>query len=700
MTDLLRYKVELLLAGVWTDITTSVRHTAPITTTRGSLDETPKATPAKAKLRLGNNDDRFNPRNPTGPYYGKLIRNTPIRISCTGVVGDTFRFYGEVFAFEPRWTEGRHDSYVDITPSGALRRVIGNRVKPHSYYRAWWNNRGVTNPVPRYFYPLEDAAGTAEIGQGSATFKTAPADAAAWGKAPMNDWLPNGVAIDNFNELTFPCDMRGSSATAWEVSFLMTFPDANAVSTGVIDCGTIKYGWNIGTQDVIDPNNPFGQAIIYVLTAASTDFLELTALPPLKDVGPVWVTIRNSFNGTVVTTWASWQPVSKESNAITVSAVLANRPTAALEMPRTVTAAAVLDATGAAKGYVGLSALSVSECSNGTSGIGLSYAATKGNPGELTYDRFAAICAEQGINASASSLGGVAMGRRYIQSFEDHLAEILASSAHSGIVESRTANELRLLSPGTHRGSIAYTEIIPDLQPVEDDQTTANIMTYTNSHGLQATIRKATGAMSVAEIGPFEGKLETNNAYPSQGLALAGQRLIEGTWTGPRFREFKVSARANPGQYALYRSIDVGDMFSLTGMAPAGYFDTSVWKVLCIEESLTHEDHVFTFTAKPGEPSYRAWQIGTSRIDLATSTVAVGGSGATIDVNVPAAKWLTTATPFDIMISGERLTVTAVANLTSTTQRLTVTRAVNGVTKSAPVGAEVHIYPPFYLKAV
>lgn len=694
---LLQYKFELYLGGAWVDITSRVRHQR-VNIERGTKDESPKLTPAKAKLTLENGDDRFNPRNPTGPYFGQLVRNTPIRISCAGAVSDASRFYGEVFAFEPRWNEDRSNCVVPIEANGSLRRILGSKVPPRSYYRSWVNTHTL-NPRPKYFYPLEDAAGTAEIGQGNASFKNAPADGAAWGKAPMNDWQPNGVAIDNFNELTFPCDMRGSSATAWEVTFLMTFPDANAVSTGVIDCGTVKYGWNLGTQDVIDPNNPFGQAIMYVITSTSTDFLELTALPPLKDVGPVWVTIRNSFNGTVVTTWASWQPVSNTSNAINVSAVLANRPTAALEMPRSITAAAVLDATGAAKGYVGLSSLTVSECSNGTTGFNLSYVAAKGGPGELTYDRFTRMCTEYGIANSSSSLGSVQLGRQYVQGLEDHLLELLSSSAHSGVVESRSANELRLLGTGTHRGTIDYSEIVPDLEPVEDDKNTANIVRLANSHSGQATLTKATGDLSVAQVGPFERKLETNNGTYSQSLALAGKALALGTWPGPRFTEITVSGRSTPASYGLYRSIEVGDFFTLD-LTDAGYHDLLIVKVLSIREELSAPDHRFTFTVAPGELDYRLWTVGTNRVDLASSTVAVASSGATVDVNVPSAKWSTTAVPYDVLISGERMTVTAVSNLTSTTQRLTVTRSVNGVAKTVPVGAEVHLYPAYFIKAV
>jgi hypothetical protein len=61
---------------------------------------------------------------------------------------------------------------------------------------------------------------------------------------------------------------------------------------------------------------------------------------------------------------------------------------------------------------------------------------------------------------------------------------------------------------------------------------------------------------------------------------------------------------------------------------------------------------------------------------------------------------VTTATdptqfPFDALISGERVSVTAVTGTTSP-QTATVTRAVNGVSKSLPTNAPFTVYQAFY----
>lgn len=894
---LLRYKFELYLGTTlgWVDITTYVRH-QQVSTSRGTNDESPKLTPGKAKITLENGDDRFNPRNPTGPYFGQLVRNTPIRIadyvhtttkglwtspvlaggastpdsvalsitgdldlraespvyksdyywvtksgsyalrssggflqlqwvrtSATitrtstaaipaghtafratldvdnGAAGHTvvfytaanwgdpwvqlgtsvvtagttsidnstgsaflggtttdtgplcvrqaeirsgiggtvvaspnpagqadgatswadaqgntwtvdsdsyigsgvpwYSFYGEVFAFVPRWNEDRSSCTVPIEANGSLRRIIANDVQPRSYYRSWVNTHSL-NPTPKYFWALEEGAdagtGAPDIGQGGAWFTNTPVNGKSWGQAKMNDWMPNGVLIDNLNTLNFPCDMRGSTSAAWELTGFLTFSGNETTCLIEIDCATAT--WYVYLYSLY-PDWTSGE--VAVVGPAGTSGVVPLALPPLKDCGPIWFTFRAYFTGSQINAYVSVKRVSESSDTVSVTGVGTFSATAHV-YPRNVRISASANTatpTTATSNYVGLSALSVSESSNSTTGFNLSYIASKGAPGEWTYDRFTRMLDDYGINNSTGGSGGVQMGRQYIQGLEDHLLEMVNSSGHSGVVESRSANELVLLDTGTHRGTIEYSEIVPDLEPTEDDKNTANIVRLENSHSGQATLTKPTGDMSIAQIGPFEKKLETNTLVFAHAQALAGTRLALGTWAGPRFTEITVSMANNPARFDFYRSIEVGDFFTLD-LTDAGYHDLLIVKVLSIKETANQVDHRFTFIVKPGELDYRLWTVGTNRVDIADSTVAVASSGSTIDVNVPTAKWSTTAVPYDLMISGEQVTVTAVSNLTSTTQRLTVTRAVNGVAKTAPVGASVTLYPAFFIKAV
>lgn len=93
----LRTYTELLLDQTWTGISSFVAmdDSGGITISRGRPDEAQAVQAATCTLKLNNRDGRFSPRNPTGPYYGKIGRNTPLRTRATGprnallLTGDT-----------------------------------------------------------------------------------------------------------------------------------------------------------------------------------------------------------------------------------------------------------------------------------------------------------------------------------------------------------------------------------------------------------------------------------------------------------------------------------------------------------------------------------------------------------------------------------------------------------------------------------
>lgn len=78
MTFPLNVDTQLLLNGVWTDA--AVYYRDPIRITRGRSDESSQVDPASCNLTLDNRTGIYSPRNPTGPYYGLLGRNTPLRV--------------------------------------------------------------------------------------------------------------------------------------------------------------------------------------------------------------------------------------------------------------------------------------------------------------------------------------------------------------------------------------------------------------------------------------------------------------------------------------------------------------------------------------------------------------------------------------------------------------------------------------------
>lgn len=82
-------RAELYLAGDWVDVSPLVYSRDEIKLKRGRADEQATTAPGSCQLTLNNRDLRFSPRNPIGPYYGQLGRNTPMRLSIR-VAADEF----------------------------------------------------------------------------------------------------------------------------------------------------------------------------------------------------------------------------------------------------------------------------------------------------------------------------------------------------------------------------------------------------------------------------------------------------------------------------------------------------------------------------------------------------------------------------------------------------------------------------------
>jgi hypothetical protein len=86
--DLLPITGEILVDGVWTDITDDVvgKGSTHITIRRGRLDQADAAKPSRCVLRLNNASGKYSPRWPHSPYFRRIGRNTPLRVCvCTGL---------------------------------------------------------------------------------------------------------------------------------------------------------------------------------------------------------------------------------------------------------------------------------------------------------------------------------------------------------------------------------------------------------------------------------------------------------------------------------------------------------------------------------------------------------------------------------------------------------------------------------------
>ena len=161
--DTIGLTVELFLAGAWTDVSAFVYYKNRVMHTRGNPDETSQIQPQTATFTINNRDGRFSPRNPLGPYYGQIGRNTPIRVSRLQNGIRRYRFYGEVPSWPTTWDISGKDVYATITAAGQMRRLFQGNLPLHSaLYRTY--ALGLTPGFPQSARPIVSSLARSILG--------------------------------------------------------------------------------------------------------------------------------------------------------------------------------------------------------------------------------------------------------------------------------------------------------------------------------------------------------------------------------------------------------------------------------------------------------------------------------------------------------------------------------------------------------
>ncbi|MFE5852020.1 hypothetical protein ACFQ61_02170 [Streptomyces sp. NPDC056500] len=111
-------RAELEIGGERVDVTRRVYTRDPITIVQGMSSEGTRVDPSTCNLTLNNRDGRFSPRNPMGPYYGLIGRNTPLHISVP--LGESYLSVhgGSAYASTP------DDPTLDITAVIDIRAEV------------------------------------------------------------------------------------------------------------------------------------------------------------------------------------------------------------------------------------------------------------------------------------------------------------------------------------------------------------------------------------------------------------------------------------------------------------------------------------------------------------------------------------------------------------------------------------------------
>lgn len=683
--------VELFLGGVWTDITADVYTRDDIPITHGRADESAQPAPATATLTLDNRGGKYNPKNPTSPLFGKIGRNTPIRVK----VGTSIRFTGEVASWTPRRAVDDGDAWTVVEAAGVKRR-LGQGASPlHSPLR-----RGLeVAPSVVAYWPCEDDDDATKL---ASAIPGAPAmqfngdlDLASFTGFLASKPIPT-------TDRLWGGEVPGYTATGdIQTRFLMAVPAAGEAES--IVCLIRMIGGTVARVDLV------------VDTAGN---LRLRARD--SDNGILLETNLISFNvnGKLLRVSIELEQVGADidltmktlelfgpglQSGHTLAGHTLGRATHVFMNPN-----GIMDET--ALGHVSVQSV-ITELNDLSKELSAWV-------GETTADRAARLCDEEGVDLTFSVFSLVdhaPMGPQPADTLLNLLTEcaitnggLLVDQADALGLDFRTLGSLYDQNPSLLL-DFADGEVAPPLEPLVDDQATRNDVTTKRPSGSSARQVLETGPLSVAAppagVGRYDDEVTVNVAGDGFLPNQASWRLHVGTVDEVRYPQVTVDLDASPGLVTLTNSVRPGDLISIESLPPTISHDRAELLVQGYTETIGSHRRVITFNTSPETP-FKVGVFGTnpkdSRYDTAGSTLRFAETATdtalsvtTTGAEVGGAVWTTDDAEdgFDINIGGERMTVTDISGFSSP-QIFTVVRSVNGVVKSHPAGAPVSLWQP------
>jgi len=699
--------VELFYSGTWQDISQYVDDRAPISITRGRHDEGTQVDPSSCTLTLNNRDGRFSPRNPTSPLYGLIGRNTPLRVTKDSAR----RFWGEVSAWPQSWDVSGKDVWTEIQAAGILRRLGQGQASKDATFRQWL----LANTSPALYWPMTGSTALeAEMSTSGRKFfaNTNGTAQINWGQGALGDYLQSGTEITTTaSPGNISCLNMGLSTLSSRVCVDFVFKQTGTAtfSFSFADYGT--YPLDVREWDLEFRADGTNNDIQVKLT--TTDFtIPSSSTSALGDTGPLTIYdgephhIRFQLNS-VFSTDTTWT-VFVDGVSVLTDIATGESVSGGIEH---VSLAYIPGGSGTplSFGHMAFYLDTPPPLAN-------SVLAAQAFLGETAGARISRVCSDNGITFSliGSAADTPAMG---VQGASSSIVSLLQEAAATdlgilyepldalGLTYRTRTNLYDQAAAATLDYSAKMLAEPPSV--TDDDQNVHNDVTVSNTGGGSAEAILATGALSILApplgINTYNTPASVNTQTDGPLGDIAAWLLHLGTIDEARFPSVHVDL-FNPavaGILAGLTGIDPGDRLVITNLPtflPPG--DVNLL-AMGYSETIGQFAWDIVFNCIPASPydvaAFSAAVAGTDRFDAENSTLAATMTTTATSVSVASAAntqiWTTVAGefPFDVLVAGERMTVTNITGASSP-QTFTVTRSVNGIVKTHASGEKVQLF--------
>jgi len=642
----------------------------------------------------------FTAQTPGAASFADGQANTWTLAGTAEISDRKYRGHFEVTAWPPDWDPTGHNVKATITGSGVLRRLgQGNTPLKSAMYRYWTKLTG--SAVPVAYWPGEDGSAAGQLASGLPGGPPMLISGSA--SLATSTVFPGSAALPAVGGSTWTGAVQPYPAAGTTVlRFLLSIPAAGLPQTAVLVMMTVNGTVGVGAVE-------YQSASGGTLEAAGIFSSGWSSTPLTGINGFTGIVSLELTNSGANMNWAfNLLPLG-------AGAVTASSGTAASLQTGNVTSVTVnMDpiALGATViGHIGIQTV-VTDLYTVMHGPLNAWA------GEPAGVRFQRLCAEEGIafRGVGQLSASVPMGAMSQQTLMQDLQE--CADADRGVIFEprqvlglgyRTVGSLCSQKPAVTADWNA-DEVSPPLTMTDDDQYTINDVTITRgttaAAGSSSQQVQASGPLSIqpppAGVGTYDTSATLSLADDTWPPNVANWMLHLGTVNEPRWPSITADlAKANIDPVFLYAAMDadLGDYLAMistpVSVPPGGARQI----IQGLAETLTLRGWKISWQGVPESP-YEVIILDDpvfGRLDTDGSTLHASISAVATSMGVDTLAgypvWTQAAGdfPFDILMSGERITVTNITGA-SGTQTFTVTRSANGVVKAQTAGTPLALY--------
>ena len=644
------------------------------------------------------------------------------------------RFYGETTELPPRWDISGLDAWVQCEAASLKRRVDQGSQPVNSGLKNYYLS---TQPVT--YWALDDgprsikgAPASVSKYKGSSFYEAPSSIVTTFGAGILADYLSASLRVNDTAPATGAGFMTGRctgtqaapTSLAWEFVYRGdTLITADGTNIGAWQMDFQVEGTALGTYDQWSVKFRRSTDNDVQLVLVLDKLGESPTTVNLTDTGPLAILTDGQLHHVRLQLTQNGANVDYTVYVDGVSALSGTRNTHTLR--RCATASLFYDRIDNTFDLLAFGHLIVWEGAD-IPPIGVTSVAAFGFAGEKAGRRFERLCAETGTPfVSIGNLDDTQpMGVQHSDYFSNKLLEVEATDRgiyddprDSLALRYQTRTSLYTQAP-TATLRLDALEVGAPLEPTDDDQLTRNDIFAQNRDGGSFQATKTSGPLSIQDppyilltntggVGRYKDEVQVNAETDAMLEGIANWLLSLGTVDEARYPRISVNLAlpwvANhptlPGQLL---TLDAGRILAVTGGARFNIYDDIRQMVIGYAETLGTEDYDITFNTAPASPydiaKYgSAVGSGPDRYDTAGSKLAAGVNATATSLSVAdtgGTLWTTVAGefPFDIVVGGERITVTNITGGSSPQTFSPVVRSVNGVVKAQAADTPVRLW--------